>query len=274
MFGLTEQRISGYGLPDGKVQAVNSPRQNRPMSARERELIKRCIVLFAGVVFFSFMAAYRAFSGDYYSRSQDYPYYDDEYDVMSDEDHLLSRRLQQRIVGQQPVYFRRKASKVHDSVTIIVNENTASEITTSNELERDTSANMTLTNWITPSLKQRGQAAGGNTPTFGWTGNRAHNSDSTIDRAQTFTSTLTGKVLFVQPNGYLVVEAKKSVHVNGEIQTVTVTGIVNPDHMDADSNVRAEYLIDMAVSFDGKGPMSRMNKRGWWGKAFDFFNPF
>jgi flagellar L-ring protein precursor FlgH len=249
---------------------------NRPMTRRERELCIRCALLMAGVIFFSLLAAVRARAGDYSGSGG----YDDRYDVMSYDDHAYAERLRGKVLGNRPVYFRQKASRVHDSVTIVVNENTQSEITSSNDLSRDTANNFTLTNWLTPSLSgglgatQRGQAAGGSTPTFAWAGSRAHQSDSTIDRSQTFTSTLTGEVTSVLTNGYLVVQARKSVHVNGEEQVVTVTGIVNPDHMDSNSSVRAELIMDMSVQFRGNGPMTRMDKRGWWSKAWDVLTPF
>jgi Flagellar basal body L-ring protein len=250
--------------------------KNRPMTRRERELLVRCVILMAGVIFFSMLAAVRARAGDYYGQRG----YDDRYDVMSDDDHDFAYRLRGKVVGNRPVYFRQKASRQHDSVTIVINEDTSSEITSSNDLKRDTSNNFTLTNWLTPKLSgglgttQHGQAVGGNTPTMAWSGSRAHKSDSSIDRSQKFTSTLTGKVLSVLTNGYLVIEARKTVNVNGEIQEVTVTGTVNPDHMDSNSAVRAEQIMDMEVTFTGSGPMTRMDKRGWWAKAWDFLTPF
>jgi flagellar basal body L-ring protein FlgH len=252
------------------------------MSARERDLFRRCLALMAGSLFFFLLAAARAYSGDFYSQYATPDNYDHDarFDVISSDDEDLSYAVQREIYGNRPVYFRQKASRVHDSVTIIVDEETASEITSSNDLKRDTSNSTTLTSWLTPSLTgglgatQHGAAAGGSTPTFAWSGARAHKSDSTIERAQTFTTTLTGEVLAVLTNGYLVVQARKRVNVNGEQQTVMVTGIVNPDHMDSNSAVRAEYLMDMSVDYSGNGPMTRMDKRGWWGKAFDFLNPF
>ncbi len=248
----------------------------RPMTRRERELLIRCALLMAGVIFFSLLAAVRARAGEYYGQRD----YDDSYDVMSHDDHAYAERLRGKVLGNRPVYFRQKASRVHDSVTIVVNESTTSELASSNDLSRDTSNNFTLTNWLTPSLSgglgatQHGAAAGGASPTFGWSGTRAHTSDSTIDRSQTFSSTLTGEVTSVLTNGYLVVQARKTVNVNGERQVVTVTGIVNPDHMDSNSSIRAEHIMDMSVNFSGEGPVSRMNQRGWWAKAWDFLTPF
>lgn len=256
--------------------------KNRSMNLRDRELLRRCVVFGGGALFFFLLAAVRAMSGEHYARSNDpwaFPE-DDEYDVMSSDDHIMASRLRRRVVGERPVYHRRKASRVHDSVTIIINESTSSEITSSNDLKRDSSNNMTLTSWLTPKLSgglgttQRGAAAGGSTPTIQYANSRAHKSDSTIEREQTFTTTLTGGVVAVHPNGYLVVEARKTVNVNGEVQTVTVTGTVNPEHMDSNSSVRAEYLMDMAVNYTGNGPMTRMDKRGWGSKIIDFLNPF
>lgn len=248
------------------------PGRNRPMTRRERELFIRCVLLMAGVIFFSLLAAVRARAGDFA--------YDDRYDVMSSDDHEFAARLRGKTVGNRPVYFRQKASRVHDSVTIIVAEDTSSELGSANDLSRNTSNEFSLTNWLKPTLAgglnvvQQGAAAGGAVPTVGWSGNRAHASDSTIERSQSFNSTLTGEVTSVLTNGYLVVQARKTVNVNGEEQTVTVTGIVNPDHMDSNSSVNARFLMDMSVRFSGDGPMTRMDKRGWWAKAWDFMTPF
>ena len=257
----------------------------KAMTPRERELVKRCIILALGSVFFFMLAAVRAMSMDYYdgyNNNSDYDYYreEDRYGMRSADDDAYSQRLRRRMVGNRPVYHRRKAGRVHDSVTIVIDETTSSEITSSNDLKRNTSNDTTLTNWLTPSFsgglgtKQHGQAAGGNTPTISWSGSRAHKSDSTIERTQSFESTLTGKVIDVKPNGYLQIEARKSVNVNGEIQTVTLTGIVNPDHMDSNSAINAEYIMDVAITYTGNGPMTRMDKRGWGAKIIDFLNPF
>lgn len=248
-------------------------KQRSVYSVRDKEMFYRYLAMMGGAMFVFLMAISSSRGGDYFNQGR-YDDYDDRYDVMSHDDHVLASQLQRQVVGVRPVYFRSKASRVHDSVTIVIKESTSSELSSSNDLKRDTSNNFTLSEWLTPSLKQRGASAGGNTPQFSWSGSRKHKSDSSIDRSQTFTSTLTGEVMAVLPNGYLTVQARKSINVNGEIQVVTVTGTVNPDHMDSTSSVNAEYLMDMKVDYTGTGPMSRFDKRGWWAKAWDFLTPF
>ena len=44
--------------------------------------------------------------------------------------------------------------------------------------------------------------------------------------------------------------------------------------MDVNSAIKAEKLMDMSVVYTGKGPMTRMDKRGWGSKLIDFLNPF
>ncbi len=133
---------------------------------------------------------------------------------------------------------------------------------------------MMLSNWITPSFSQKGESSGGSTPTLEYSNSRAHKSDSTIEREQAVSSTLTGEDVEVLPNRYLVVQARKTVAVNGETQTLIVTGTVNPDHLDSNSSIRAELVMDMSIRYSGNGPMTRMDKRGWGSKVMDFLNPF
>ncbi len=265
------------------VPAPPAKRNAKPLSRRERDLLLRCIVLMAGVIFFSLMAAVRAYSLDYAGAAYD-PWglevADSGTGYISPDDMEASRRLRRVMKGDRPLYFRQKAGKQYDSVTIVIDENTTSELTSGNDLSRDSSQNLNINSLLFPKLsgglgvRQTGQAAGSDVKTLSWTSGREHTSDSTVERAQTFSTTLTGEVLEVQKNGYLVVQARKRINVNGEEQTVTVTGIVNPDHMDSNSSVNAQYLIDMRVEYSGKGPMTRMDKRGWGSKIIDFMNPF
>ena len=244
-------------------------------------LWRRCILLFAGMVFFMILAAVRAKGGEYQAYGEEWRFPDEDMDdVMSADDHLLSMRMKKRMTSQKPVYSRIKASRIHDSVTIIVKEDTSGELTSQNDLKRNSSNDMTITNWLTPSFNnglrfnQRGKEAGGNTPTLAYNTNRQHKSDSSVDKGQSFTTTITGTVVEVLPNRYLVVQARKTVAVNGESQTLILTGTVNPDHLDSNSQINANFIMDMNVAYSGKGPMTRMDKRPWGAKIWDFITPF
>lgn len=259
-------------------------RKHRPENTTGRDLWLRCALYLAGMIFFMALAAARAMGGDYYADNGDWAFPEEDYDdIMSADDHHMAMRMQRLYVGSKPIYTRSKASRKHDSITIIVKESTSSSLESSNDLKRNSSNNMVLSSWLVPStsgglnIKQKGTASGdadAKTPTIDYSTNRAHKSDSTIDRAQTLNSTLTGEVTEVMTNGYLVVQARKRVSVNGEDQTLLVTGLVNPVHLDSTNSIKAEYIIDMKVSYFGNGPMTRMDKRGWGSKVIDFLNPF
>ncbi len=257
----------------------------RSLTLREKEILKRCIIFATGSLFFFMMAAVRANSAEYYRSSANGSYGqhdlwlspDDDDNAMSDDDYIMAARMTRQVVGPRPVYNRRKASQPHDSVTIVVDENTASEVSSSNDLKRDSSNSANIQSLLFPKLfgTRQWNAENGNAPkTIEYTNSRTHKSDSTIERYQTLQSTLTGKVIDVQPNGYLVIEARKTVNVNGEEQIVILTGVVNPDHMDSNSSVYADRIMDLYVKYSGTGPMTRMDKRGWGSKIIDFVNPF
>ena len=258
-------------------------RATRKIADRRRQaLLRRSLLLMAGSLACFIMAAVRARGGEGYFLPNR-PWYsqdDDEEDVASFDDHAAAARLQRLVVGNRPLYNRRKASRAHDSVTIVVSEKTTSGLASANDLSRDSSNQMTLQSWLTPKLSgglgavQHGAAAGGNTPTVSYSNSRSHASDSTVERSQSFVTTITGEVVEVLNNGHLVVEARKSVNVNGEEQTVKLTGVVNPDYMDSSSSIKAEFLMDMRIVYSGNGPMTRMDKRGWASKLMDFLNPF
>jgi flagellar L-ring protein precursor FlgH len=66
-------------------------------------------------------------------------------------------------------------------------------------------------------------------------------------------TTLSARVTHVLPNGVLVVEGRKSVRVNSEVQTVTVRGLLRPLDVSAGNAVYSDQLAEMEIAVNGKG---------------------
>jgi flagellar L-ring protein precursor FlgH len=75
----------------------------------------------------------------------------------------------------------------------------------------------------------------------------------TTSRTTTLNTTLTARVVYVLPNGGLVVEASKDMLINSEHQTITVRGVVRPADIDATNSVQSSRLGEMEIKVNGKG---------------------
>jgi flagellar basal body L-ring protein FlgH len=101
-----------------------------------------------------------------------------------------------------------------------------------------------------------------------------HTGEGKTHRKNEFKTKLSGQVIEVLPNSHLVVEAKKTIQINGENQLVTLIGVVDPNDLDEDSEVMGERIMDLHISFTGQGEVSDAIKTGWLTKLVSKFKPF
>ncbi len=83
--------------------------------------------------------------------------------------------------------------------------------------------------------------------------------------SQQLTTSLTGRVVDLLPNGFLVIEAVRTIEMNNEQQTVTVRGVVRPADIGPDNSVLSTQVGDLEIELQGKGVISNATRpiSGW-----------
>ena len=120
--------------------------------------------------------------------------------------------------------------KKHDLVTVIINEEASVASDAKASTDRDTQLNATLSSYlqINPTNLKNFSFTGVQ-PTIppGFVGDLQRNfkGDGQDDRTDSFTTRLSAEVVDVKPNGTLVLEAKRNIEVNTEIQHYLLSGI-------------------------------------------------
>lgn len=71
-----------------------------------------------------------------------------------------------------------------------------------------------------------------------------------------FSTTLTGNVVELLPNGYLVIQAARDINVSNQKQTMTLRGIVRRADVSPTNVVLSSAISQMEVSLQGKGVIS------------------
>lgn len=66
-------------------------------------------------------------------------------------------------------------------------------------------------------------------------------------------TTVSARVTHVLPNGLLVVEGRKAVRVNAEMQLVTVRGLVRALDVSPANSVFSDQLAELEIGVNGKG---------------------
>lgn len=149
-----------------------------------------------------------------------------------------------------------RASRVNDTVTVLVSEN-ASAVSSGNvQSARSSSAKSNVA-----ALAGATKAASPLANLLGVSGNQQLKGSGTTSRQTVLSTTLGTRVVQVLPNGYLVIEGIKEVRVSAEQQVITVRGVVRPADVSADNVVRSDHIAQLEVSVNGKGVVADAVRR-------------
>jgi flagellar L-ring protein precursor FlgH len=152
-----------------------------------------------------------------------------------------------------------KASQVGDLVQVIFNFNvnsTSSDVTNVNN-----SYNLGLgqgTGLANVSLLRFGA---------GLNGGRQTQSSKTQSGQNTFVSTMEAQVTGVMPSGALRIAGDQALIVNGQRQTLHITGLVRPEDIDNTDSVLSTRVANVEAKFDGN---FQEKKKGLIQKILDF----
>jgi flagellar L-ring protein precursor FlgH len=139
-----------------------------------------------------------------------------------------------------------RAGEVNDIVTIIVNEAASAIVSGTSNSSRKSSVNASITGAYgitTPKL----------TNLLGATNDTELAGSGTTSRNLTLSTTISARVVEVQPNGNLVIEGTKDIGVNSDKQTITVHGIVRPADLSSANMVNSVQVANLQVKVTGKG---------------------
>src|SRR5205823_962192 len=81
-------------------------------------------------------------------------------------------------------------------------------------------------------------------------------------------------VIDVMPNGNLVIEGLKRLHIAGEEKTIRVSGIVRPVDIGGENAVDSAFIADLQLIYTGRGQESSYINNGWLGKIMNHLWPF
>jgi flagellar L-ring protein precursor FlgH len=140
------------------------------------------------------------------------------------------------------------ASQVDDIITVVVVERASGVATGTVKSNRSSQARSSIT------------AAAGVMNPGGAVANLARlgsqvelEGEGNTSRSTVLTTTMTGRVTHVLPNGFLVIEAVKSVQINSEQQLVSVRGIVRPIDLSPFNAIRSDQIGQLELRLNGKG---------------------
>lgn len=136
---------------------------------------------------------------------------------------------------------------VNDLVTIVVSDRATALAKGTSNSKRTSSANASINSLAGPT---RGRVL----PNLAQLqGSQQLDGQGETSREMSLTTTVTGRITHVLPNGNFIVEGTKDIVVNAERQTVTIRGVGRWTDLNAANQLASDRLGYLEIKVQGKG---------------------
>jgi flagellar L-ring protein precursor FlgH len=163
--------------------------------------------------------------------------------------------------GSSSIYTEKKARRVGDVITVIIQEDTQGTQAASSQDQKASSLAVGAGSGFLGAGIYGNNILNTNTQ-LGVGASAAHQGQGTSSRSTTITGQMTAKIVSVLPSGNYLIEGNRYVEVNEEKQTIEVTGEIRPDDVTSDNTVSSLRVANAKIKLTGTGPASESAKPG------------
>lgn len=158
----------------------------------------------------------------------------------------------------------RRANRIGDIVTVVLNERTVSKKKAETEISKDAGVNFNEGLVLGDLLSMGDYSLETNVSQ-----NRAFTGESESDQSNSLLGSIAVTVADILPNGLLVVRGEKWMTLTSGEEFIRIKGLLRPEDIGADNSVASTKLADARITYSGTGEFADSNRQGW---ASRFFN--
>jgi flagellar L-ring protein FlgH len=168
--------------------------------------------------------------------------------------------------GRELALFENPAARhVGDIVTIVLNESTAAQKSSSTNTNKATTQTLPGMTLLGKALTVHGVPIMSNniadSSKFAGEGDSAQSNS-----LQGYVTVTVQKVL---PNGNLYVKGEKNIAINQGSEYVRVTGVIRPIDLAPDNSIPSSKVANAKIAYGGKGALADANAQGWLSRFFN-----
>ena len=162
----------------------------------------------------------------------------------------------------QPLFEDRRARQVGDTLTIRIEETISASQQNTTKLDRQNGLEAGISALPYASARTLGRLnAEASSSVTG-------KADGKTDSANSFNGTITVLVREVLPNGNMLVAGDKQIGVNGNVDVLRFSGIVQPHTIRNGNVVSSTQVAQARLEQRGRGDVGRIQGLGWLGRFF------
>jgi len=177
--------------------------------------------------------------------------------------------------GSRAFFNDQRAHIVGDILTVKVNINDTAEFQDQTQLNRTTTEDTEITNFIGANTLGASAAKAilpGSVLTA--SGDSQMNGQGTINRQDQLVTNVAAVVTQLLPNGNMVIEGKQEVRLNNEVRELVVAGVVRPEDIASDNTIELPKIAEARLAYGGRGTLTNIQTERWGQQAVDVVLPF
>ncbi|MBN2212022.1 MAG: flagellar basal body L-ring protein FlgH [Sedimentisphaerales bacterium] len=168
-----------------------------------------------------------------------------------------------------------KDFRVHDLVTIVVNEVSKHSTSADTKTERSYDLQAALNEWF--KLEQealRPKSTNAEAPKANVSFNREFEGKGDVEREDTMSARIQAEIIDIMPNGNLVLEATHRMEMDEEVTMITLTGTCRSKDVGIDNTVISSKVADLRLKKTHEGVARDAVKRGLLSGLLDWLAIF
>ncbi len=173
-----------------------------------------------------------------------------------------------------PMYADKRAGRVGDIVTILVQESTTATTANNTTTSKQSSVNDAIAAFLYSPGASSLMTKGGQLPALNFTGKSDFSGGGSINNAQQIVASVAVRVMDVLPNRNMLIEGVRSSSFGDEQQTVVLRGTIRRDDIMANNTIYSYNISDATIKIVSKGTITNAQRKGWFHRLWDKFSPF
>jgi flagellar L-ring protein precursor FlgH len=174
----------------------------------------------------------------------------------------------------KPMFADKRAGRVGDIVTILVQENTTAKKANSTATSKASSVDSSLASFFYSPAASGLLTKGGTLPSLKFSGNSTFAGSGTINNSEQIVSSVAVRVVDVLPNRNLIIEGTRQNSFGDEQQTIVLRGTIRQDDIMANNTVFSYNISDATIKIVSKGTITDSQRKGWFNRIWDKVSPF
>ncbi|MCQ8877513.1 flagellar basal body L-ring protein FlgH [Pseudoalteromonas shioyasakiensis] len=164
------------------------------------------------------------------------------------------------------LYSDKRAYRVGDILTVVLNERTQSSKSADANLDKDTDVDVSVPFAGNLNVTDFNLGIGSSTEFDG---------SSSASQQNYLSGAITVRVIHVLSNGTLVIKGRKQIQLNQGDEYIDIEGLVRPDDIDVANRISSLRVAEAQISYTGHGTLADASSPGWFTSLFSrYLNPF